>query len=65
MSPQDKWKFLSRNLKNSYYSIYYLFNYSAYGRLALAFTLEIVTRVTKQTLNDAQTLAYTLKTILL
>lgn len=49
-------------LKNCYYSIYYLFHYGAYGKLALVVTPVTVTPVTKQALSDSQTLANTFNT---
>ena len=54
-------------LKNCCYSIYYLFHYGAYGKLALVVTPVTVTPVTvtpvtKQALSDSQTLANTFNT---
>ena len=49
-------------LKYSYYRIYFLFHYDAYGKLALVVTPVTVTPVTKQALSGSQTLANTLIT---
>ena len=52
----------SSNTVTLYFSIYYLFNYDAYGKLALEVTPVTVTPVMKKALNGSQTLAFTLIT---